>query len=366
MSDWEKRLKGLTGEPSTDAGDDANRLARVERTRTEMLAQGAAIADTLARERDKAAGIAAALRGRIGRVVILGCGDSWFTAIAARLAWERLTGLPTEPAQAFDWAHYASAAADARTLVIGLSSGGNTPAVMAALRAARARGAATVGVSNTPGSPVVSEFDGLLVHATRRGWPTQSSTAAVALLVDLAGRIGGSQALDAELAALPAIVDAVSRDFDDRALALADRLAPARLILFAGGGPHFAAACFGAAKIKELSPIHAVAMPLEEYHHYRAQKRGDPLFLVAPDQASRERALDTALVSRAVGGQTVALLSEADHDITSRVTESWILPRVAPELAPIVHSVPLHLFAYHFAKARFARKLGYPPAFAEP
>ena len=363
MSDWDKRLKGLMGEPSTDAGDDANRLARVERTRGEMMEQGAAIAETLAAERDALMRIAARLHGRVARTVIAGCGDSWFAGVAARLAWERLTGTPAEPVQAFDWAHYGSATADHRTLVIGLSSGGNTPAVMTALRAARARGAATVGISNTAGSPIVTEFDGLIVHATRRGWPTQSSTAAVALLIALAGRIAGSAQLDAGLAALPAIADGVAREFDERARAAAERLAATRLVLFAGGGPHFAAACFGAAKIKELSPIHAIAMPIEEYHHYRSQKRGDPLFLVAPDAASRERALDTALVSRAVGGNTIALLSSADDDIAARVDEAWVLPPVAPELAPIICSIPLHLFAYHFAKARFARRLGYPPAF---
>ncbi len=359
MNDWSKRLQSLTGEGSTDAGDDARRLARVERSRTEMLAQGTAIAETLAREAGAVTRLADKWRGKIGRVVILGCGDSWFAAIATRLAWERLTGLPTEPAQAFDWAHYASATANARTLVIGLTSGGNTPAVMAGLRMAQARGAMTLGITNTAGSPVVTEFDGLMVHATRRGWPTQSSTAAIALLIALAGALGG-RALD--MGCLPAIVDAVARDFDARARAVAKRWAETRLVLFAGGGPNFAAAAFGAAKVQELSPIHAIAMPLEEDHHYRAQKAGDPLFLVAPDAESRERALDTALVSQDVGGNTVALLMDEDVEIAARVGESWILPRVAPELAPIVASVPLHLFAYHFAKARFARGLGYPPA----
>ncbi|WP_376093633.1 hypothetical protein ACE7GA_25905 [Roseomonas sp. CCTCC AB2023176] len=41
------RFAALRGEPSTDAPRDPARLARVERTRQEMLAQGAAIAATL-------------------------------------------------------------------------------------------------------------------------------------------------------------------------------------------------------------------------------------------------------------------------------------------------------------------------------
>jgi hypothetical protein len=34
-------------------------------------------------------------------------------------------------------------------------------------------------------------------------------------------------------------------------------------------------------------------------------------------------------------------------------------------VAPLLYSVPLHLFAYHFAEARFAADLGYPGAFPD-
>ena len=117
--------------------------------------------------------------------------------------------------------------------------------------------------------------------------------------------------------------------------------------------------------MKELSPIHAVAMPLEEYHHYRAQKAGDPLFLVATDRASYARALDTALVSEKVGGRTVAIVADEMPEIARRVEATITVPQVRPMLAPLVATIPLHLFAYHFAKARFARRLGYPGAFPE-
>ena len=150
------------------------------------------------------------------------------------------------------------------------------------------------------------------------------------------------------------------RHSDADAQAWAERVVGASLVLFAGAGPHFAAAAFGAAKVRELSPIHSMAIPLEEYHHYRSQKWNDPLFLVAPDTASRERALDTALVSDDIGGRTVALLPGPDSEIDARVSASWRMPKMSDALAPLVYSVPIHLFAYHFAEARFARNLGYP------
>jgi glucosamine--fructose-6-phosphate aminotransferase (isomerizing) len=288
-----------------------------------------------------------------------------------RHAFESLTGLPLEAAEALDYAAYGVVTANARTLVIGLSSGGSTPAVMAALRRARERGATTVGVSNTPGSAVLTRFDaGLLVHATRKGWPTQASTAALALLVRLAASLAEAKGTDAsgladELAALPGLMDHVLAGLDRPVAALAERLAPAALWLFTGLGPNFAAASFGAAKIRELSPVHALAIPLEEMHHYRLPKRGDPLVIVATDAASRERALDTALVGEAVGARMVAVLSAPDPEIGRRVDETLLVPACAPALAPLLSSLPLHLLAYHFAMARFARGLGYPGGMPE-
>ncbi len=376
MLDLKSRLKALLSEPSSDAGDDAPRRARVERSRVEMLAQGDAIAATLSREASAVEALAARLAGRgIDRVVIVGCGDSWFCAAAARFGFERLTGWPVEAAQALDWAAYASGGANDRTLVIGLSSGGNTPAVMAALRAAKARGAQAIGVSNTANAAVNVDFDGgLMIHATRRGWPTQSSTAAIVALLALAcalarrsgpEKTAAADAFSADLTRLPALADHVSTVFDEPSRRVAESVATARIILFAGAGPHWGTAGFGAAKVKELGPIHAMAMPLEEYHHYRSQKAGDPLFLLAPDEASADRAFDTALVSEAIGGRTVALVPEGDRRLQGRVDTLWELPAVRPELAPVLYSIPLHLFAYHFASARFAAGLGYPGAFPE-
>jgi glucosamine--fructose-6-phosphate aminotransferase (isomerizing) len=376
MQDLKSRLNTLLSEPSSDAGDDAPRRARVERSRAEMMAQGEAIAATLSRESDSVDTLAGSLLGRgVDRIVVLGCGDSWYCAAAARYGFERLTGLPVEAAQALDWALYGSGGATSRTLVIGLSSGGNTPAVMAALRAAKEKGALAIGVSNTVGAPVNEAFDGgLMIHATRRGWPTQSSTAAIAALLALAcalarrmgpERAAAAQALSAELGRLPALVDAATAQFDEPARRIAQEFAAARIILFAGAGPHWGAAGFGAAKVKELGPIHALALPLEEYHHYRSQKTGDPLFLIAPDEASASRAFDTALVSEALDGRTVALVPAGDRRLAGRVEALWELPAVSADLAPILYSVPLHLFAYHFASARFAAGLGYPGAFPE-
>ena len=360
------RLHALRAEPSRDVSGDPARLRRVALTRAEMLAQEAAIGATLEAEAGALASIGAMARARrIDHVVVLGCGDSWFVGMGVRHAFERLTGRPLIAAQALDFAAFDHAGTGPGGLVVGISAGGNTPVVMDALRAARRRGAMTVGMSNTAGAPLLVEFDGgLLVHATRRGWPTQSSTATMALLVALGLAIVGEgperTAIAAGLATAPAAGRATLAAADAAMAALGSALADAREIFFAGAGPHFATACFGAAKIRELSPVHATAFPLEELHHYRLPKRGDALILVVPDAASRPRALDTAIVGLAEGARVHALLAAADPELEDLLAGAIRVPASDAALAPIVHAPALHAFAYHFAMARDALGLGRP------
>jgi glucosamine--fructose-6-phosphate aminotransferase (isomerizing) len=364
MTDFSSRLKSLTAEPSRDTANDAARLGRVDRTRTELFGQGRAIRETLAEAQPVLASLAGRLSGRgIERIVIAGCGDSWFAGLGVRHAIEAMTGVPVEAAQALDFAAYGVATPG--TLAIGISSGGNTPAVMQALNRAKAGGAFCIGISNTPASPILTDFDAaLMVHATRKGWPTQSTNATMALLVALGAAISETSAardaILAELGGLPDIIDGLCGDLDAQMQAIAGKWAAADLVLFAGLGPNFAAAAIGAAKLRELSPVHAFAIPLEEYHHYRSQKAGDPIVVVATDPASAERALDTALVAEEVGGPLLAILSSGHAEIERRAAATVLLPDVETGLAAMVAIVPLHLLAFHFAKARAARGLGAP------
>jgi len=358
------RFAALRAEPSTDAPRDPARLARVERTRLEMLAQREAIEATLAQAAPALAGLAARLAGRdVMEVVIAGCGDSWQAGRIAATAFRARLGVPAAGVQALDWALYEAGQAGPGTLVFGISSSGTTPAVLDALRTARAHGAIAIGVTNSAGSPLDREFDGaLMVRATRRGWPTQATTATIALLVACAEALRPDPALRAALLALPAQADRLGA-LTAAPMAEAGRaFARAGFLAFTGAGPFHAAAEIGAAKIRELGPVHAVAWPLEEVHHYRAQKPGDPLVLLAPDAASRPRALDTAIVGAGVGGRTLALLGAEDGEIAGLVERHLVLPPAHPLLAPLLATIPLHHLAHAYAVARAEAGLGYPGA----
>lgn len=358
------RFAALRAEPSTDAPRDPARLQRIERTREEMLAQGAAIAATLAGARQALHALAAALRTRrISDVVIAGCGDSWQAGRIAARAFRAGLGVPACGVQALDWALYDADQAGPGVLLFGISSSGATAAVLEAVARARARGAFTVAVTNTPGAALARLTDALLpVAATRRGWPTQATTATAALLVAAAETLAPDRRLAESLASLPELADRV-RDVTAGPMGEAGRaIAKAGFLAFTGAGPFHATAEIGAAKIRELGPVHAVAWPLEEMHHYRAQKRDDPLVLIAPDSASRPRALDTAIVGAGVGGRTLALLASEDHEIAALVERCIVMPPAHPLLLPLLAAIPLHHLAHAYAVARAEAGLGYPGA----
>ncbi|MDX9864907.1 MAG: SIS domain-containing protein, partial [Anaerolineaceae bacterium] len=305
-----ERPEARAKEPSTDQPGDQNRLNRVEKTRTEALKQADAIRETLTLEEEKILALASRIHQRnLDRVYIVGCGDSWHVGNGVRYTMEQILGIPVEPMQALDFTLYYHKNVNEHTLVIGISSGGSTPAVIDGMKEAHARGAFCLGLTNSPGSVITEAFDGsLIIHATRKGWPTQASTATMALICKLTlalGRINkaeGVAELEEGLEKLPQLIEMITPSSDSLMEKLAQKLAYARFLFFTGGGSNLAAAAMGGAKVKELCPIHAATLPLEEFHHYRSLKPGDPLFIVAPDKASHQRAVDTAEVGRYDGG----------------------------------------------------------------
>lgn len=360
---YEKETNRLKALPIDDALNPVRRR-RVEITRTEIAGQPDCLVKTLTTQAGPIAETVARLRRHPPRRVYLtGCGDSLAVMIAARPLLERMFGVACEPVQALDMAYYFNRPVNTQTLVIGLSSSGETPRTVEAMIMAKALGAETLMMSNTEGSTLMREADhSLFIHAERKGWPTQASTAALGLLIALGLAFGESTggageeiaALRASLDAVPEQIAAAITGHEATIEAIARAETDRSVYLFAGGGPAFACAFFGAAKVKECTPDHAIAIPIEEYHHYHSQKRGDPLFLTAPDGFSVPRARDTAEEGQRVGGRIFSVVSDRNSLLDDLSTEVIRLPSMPEMLAPLVYSLPLQLFAYHLAMAKFA------------
>lgn len=348
--------------PSNDPLDAKLRF-RVEATGPELFGQPQAIRETLTLNDSALGVIAEHLVTSANRVVLVGCGDSLAVMVAARQALETMLGVPCEPVQSLEFAYYQADLVDERTAVIALSSSGETTRTVEALLMAQYRGSYTVAITNTAGSTLQTEAStSLKIEATRVGWPTQSSTAALALLLELAVRIGErrvpdrASALRSALNGLPDLMGDVLTRVDPVIADIAESevAAGVRNVLFSGAGPNLATAIVGAAKVKECTTLHAVEIQVEEYHHYNSQKAGEPLFLFAPSGPSVPRAVDTARDALRWGGRLCVATTEGERAFDEFDATVITMPPVPEPLSPLLYLVIAQLVGYHLGLSCYA------------
>jgi glucosamine--fructose-6-phosphate aminotransferase (isomerizing) len=283
--------------------------------------------------------------------------------VAARRALESMLGVPCEPVQSLEFAYYQADLVDEGSAVIALSSSGETTWTVEALLMAQHRGSYTVAITNTGGSTLQTEAStSQKIEATRVGWPTQSSTAALALLLELAIRVGERRVpieaatLRAAFTGLPddmaGVLDRIDPLIAD--IAESEVAAGVRHVLFSGAGPNLASAIVGAAKVKECTTLHATEIQVEEYHHYNSQKAGEPLFLIAPSGPSVPRAVDTGRDALRWGGRLHVVTTEGERAFDDLAGRVITLPPVPESLSPLLHLLPVQLIGYHLGLSSYA------------
>ncbi|MEV4603271.1 SIS domain-containing protein [Amycolatopsis sp. NPDC049253] len=336
---------------------DPNRRFRTDATWPELLAQPDVVVRNWAANADALAETADRIRRHDPeRVLLVGAGDSLAVMIAARPALEAMLGVPCEPMQSLELAFYYANTITPRTLVVALSSSGETTRTVQALLLAQAAGAMTLALTNKPASTLAAESTAtLFVDATRVGWPTQSSTAPLALLLRLAGLVGGARGASL-LSELDTVPELMATTIDRAGEAIAGQAAGehhGRMFLFAGAGPNHASAVVGAAKVKECTPDHAVAVQLEEFHHYNSQKAGEPLWLLVPSGRATARGVDTVHEAHRLGGHVYAVTTDGETSYDGLARAVLHLPEVSEELSPLLYFLPAQLVGYHLAVRKF-------------
>ena len=305
------------------------------------------------------------------RVVFIACGTSYHAAIVGRFMVERLAGVAAEVDLGSEF-RYRDAVLGPETLVVALSQSGETADTLGAVKAARARGAPVVGITNVVGSALARESTGVLyTHAGPEIGVASSKTftatlAACYLLALWLGRRRG--ALLAEdgrkhiqgLLELPRLMER-ALEKEPEIADLAKEMAAYKHILFLGRGIHYPIALEGALKLKELSYIHAEGYPAGEMKHGPIALIDDtmPVVALTPRDSSYDRMMGTVEEVRARDGRIIALAHEGDREIGARASRVLTVPAAAELLSPILMSIPLQLLAYHVA-VRLGRDVDQP------
>jgi glucosamine--fructose-6-phosphate aminotransferase (isomerizing) len=289
-------------------------------------------------------------------VVIAARGTSDHAAIYAQYAMGILAGFNVGLATPSVHSLYGASPDYGRALVVGISQSGASPDVVGVIREARAQGALTLAITNTPGSDMAQAA---AHHLDLRAGPeravaaTKTYTATLVALAMLTVGLGADPAAARELARLPASLATALEQEDEAKRIAADQANLDRCVVL-GRGYHYATAREWALKLKELAYVLADPYSSADFIHgpLALIDAGFPTFLVAPRGATSS---DLEAVIERLGVELQARLLIVSDDATMRARGHWslALPEGLPEwLVPIVSIVPGQLHAMHLTMAK--------------
>lgn len=365
-----ERPKAKAKEPSLDTGRDINRITRVEKTFQELMEQPQCLEKTIEYTKSHMDSFLDDLKDReINRIVLIGCGDSWFVGTCLESLLEKLTGCICQSIDAFECFTCKCENMNDKTIIIGQSASGTTSCVLGALEKARSKGAYTIGISNTENAEILTKSDfGLLIQANRKGWPTQATSSAIAAIAFLFSSLMVYKSKNTEYAL--EVVSELSEKISGKMASAIEgnkdliqreigKYKYDEYFQASGNGSMFGVAQIAGAKLKELCPVHSSSFPLEEFHHYRTLKQDDTLLLFMNNNNSLKREIDTALVGAYDGGKIITVGTKIPEEIASVSDLCCTVPSTVEELQPIVSMTVAHLFAYYLAKKKYDENIGY-------
>ncbi len=298
---------------------------------------------------------------RTRRVQILGCGSAYYAGLAGAQLIERMARIPAgaEPASEF---RYRNPIIEADTVYVAVSQSGETLDTLRAVQEVTRKGGTVLGIVNVVGSSIARACGrGIYLHAGPEISVTStksftSTVTAFALLALHLGRIrdmgqGDGGRLISSLEALPGALHGALAT-EGQAREVAARFRHMDSAFFVGRVRGFPVAAEAAQKLKEVSYIHAEAYPASELKHGPLALICPelPTFVVIPDDELFDKNVATIREIQSRGGPVIAIGHSTElYNLTDEVI---LVPKLEPELDPIVLNVPLQLLAYHAALLR--------------
>ncbi len=301
----------------------------------------------------------------IRRVILLACGTSFHSSLAARYWIEELAGVPAiaELASEFRGRHPVVGDGD---LVIAVSQSGETLDTLVAAKYAKERGAKVLAIANVLGSAIPRMSDA--VFYTHAGpeigvASTKCFTAQLANLLMVSVWLGRArsvlddaraQTLVEGMARLPQLTNEVLSETRQLIANLARRQRDARDVLFLGRGLSFPIALEGALKLKEISYIHAEGYAAGEMKHgpIALIDEAVPVIVLLPKDEHYERSLSNLQEAKARGAIVVGIVTRGDEDAAEVAGDLIEIPPVDDALTPFLTVLPTQLYSYYVADAK--------------
>ncbi len=298
----------------------------------------------------------------VSRITIIACGTAYLAGMVAKYWLETVARMPVEIDVASEF-RYRAADMPENGVALFISQSGETMDTLASLRYARSQGQHILSVVNTPESTIARESDAVLQTyagpeigvASTKAFTTQLTV--LACLTIAVARERGALDSDGEARLMMALTEVPARaaevlNHDEHIQKIAVSIAEARDVLYLGRGTSYPIALEGALKLKEISYIHAEGYAAGEMKHgpIALIDENVPVIVIAPTDDLFEKTASNLQEAVARGGRVVFFTDEAGAKKLSGLAAATIaLPAVDPFVAPILHTIPVQLLAYHVA-----------------
>lgn len=312
---------------------------------------------------------------KINQVLIIGSGDSYSVGLAARHAFHTYTHIGITVLQALEFTYYGYPNIDEHTAILVISSSGRKSIIWDALDRAVTTPALIIGITdNTEQSnPILQKADTVLLpHSEKIGWPTQTTAAALSVLLLMAIVWGyqrhnmpllAYEALIRQLKSLPDKMKTVLEASRSFASQVASKTFKQDTFTIIASGPNDGIAQIGTALLAEGPQRLGLALPLEEFHHSLRQftlQPGNPVILISTHATCLQRPLDTARVARERDALLVGILGDQTRGLEKYCHYQITIPETPETLSPLLTLVPFQELSIQLAEMRISQGYNRP------
>ncbi|XP_049958786.1 glutamine--fructose-6-phosphate aminotransferase [isomerizing] 2-like isoform X1 [Schistocerca serialis cubense] len=300
---------------------------------------------------------------RCRRLMLIGCGTSYHSAVATRQLLEELTELPVMVELASDFLDR-STPVFRDDVCFFISQSGETADTLMALRYCKNRGALIVGITNTVGSSICRESHcGVHINAgpeigvaSTKAYTSQFISLVLFALVLSEDRIS-LQARRSEIIEGLKHLDEKIREVlevDDEVKELAKDLYHQKSLLIMGRGYNFATCMEGALKVKELTYMHSEGIMAGELKHgpLALVDKQMPVIMIVMRDPVYVKCMNALQQVTAREGRPIVICEKGDKETQSFASRVIEVPRTVDCLQGILTVIPMQLLSYHIAVLR--------------
>ncbi|XP_060519650.1 glutamine--fructose-6-phosphate aminotransferase [isomerizing] 2-like isoform X2 [Cylas formicarius] len=300
---------------------------------------------------------------RCRRLMLIGCGTSYHSAIATRQLLEELTELPVMVELASDFL-------DRTTPVFRddvcffISQSGETADTLMALRYCKQRGALIVGITNTVGSSICRESHcGVHINAgpeigvaSTKAYTSQFISLVMFALVMSEDRLSLRKRREKIIEGLRNLQEQIRivLKLDQKVNALAEELYNKKSLLIMGRGFNFATCLEGALKVKELTYMHSEGIMAGELKHGPLALIDNtmPVMMIVMRDPVYTKCMNALQQVKSRDGDPILICEEGDAETIAFASRHLEIPKTVDCLQGILTVIPLQLLSFHIAVKR--------------